>query len=256
MKQLSFSRLTILSAILFTFFSCSNKTEQFDPGPPMSDYLPLVKGKYIIYRLDSLVFPNFGRNAETHSYQVKHIIDDVITDNLGRTSYRVYRFLRDSAGTTNWEANGSYFITPLNNQVELIDDNLRVIKLHTPVEEGYNWKGNKYLPSDAYEPYGFGFSNDNSMKNWDFTYEPLNETVTYRGNTYTDVTTVEQEDYSDNVPITAPQLYANRTRSVEQYAKGIGLAFRDYQLWEYQPNPNGTAFYIGFGITMWMIEHN
>jgi hypothetical protein len=255
MKQLSFSRLFILSAILFTLFSCSSKTEEFDAGPPTTDYLPLVKGKYITYRIDSLVFTNFGRNVEIHRYQVKHIIDDTIRDNTGRLSYRIYRYTRDSTGTSDWQPTGSYFITPLSDRVELVEDNLRFIKLHVPLIEGYNWKGNKYLPSDAYEPFGYAFSNDNSMKNWDFTYDAIGSTLSYQGKTYNDVTTVEEEDYTDNVPIT-PNLYANRTRSVESYSKGIGLVYRDYQLWEYQPNPNGTPFYIGFGVTMWMIDHN
>lgn len=256
MKQLSSSRLFILSAIMFTLYSCSSKTEQFDAGPPIADYLPLVKGKFITYRIDSLVFTNFGRNVETHRYQVKHVIDDTITDNLGRRSFRVFRYTRDSTGTTDWQPTGSYFITPFSDRTELIEDNLRVIKLHIPLTDQYTWKGNKYLPSDAYEPFGYEFSNDNSMKNWDFTYDTPSSSMSYAGHTYNDIFTVEQEDYTDNVPITAPQLYANKTRSVETYQKGIGLVFRDYQLWEYQPNPNGTPFYIGFGITEWMIDHN
>ena len=45
--------------------------------------------------------------------------------------------------------------------------------------------------------------------------------------------------------------------SVEKYSKTIGLIYRQFILWEYQPNPSGPDPYnTGFGVTMWMIDHN
>ena len=65
-----------------------------------------------------------------------------------------------------------------------------------------------------------------------------------------DVYTVEQQMTSLNVPITIPTSYASRSRSVEKYSKNIGLVYREYELWEYQPNPGGSGgpYYTGFGI--------
>jgi len=40
----------------------------------------LQPGKYITYRLDSLVFTNFGKNTEIHKYQMKHEIDAELVD--------------------------------------------------------------------------------------------------------------------------------------------------------------------------------
>lgn len=166
--------------------------------------MPEAVGKYIIYRLDSTVFTQFGRTTEIHKYQVKHQVDALITDNLGRPAYRIFRYIRDSAGTQPWMANGSYSVTLLENLVEVNDDNLRVIKLQLPFKDGFSWKGNRYLPPD---PYGalFNFSNDDNMASWDFTYEGP-ASFTYSGNTYSTVFTVEQIDESVNVPITSPHL--------------------------------------------------
>ncbi len=62
---------------------------------------------------------------------------------------------------------------------------------------------------------------------------------------------------SINVPITNPAGYASITRVVEKYSKNIGLVYREYKLWEYQPNTGGPGGYQnGFGIKMWMIDHN
>ncbi|HLG39444.1 MAG TPA: hypothetical protein VI461_07240, partial [Chitinophagaceae bacterium] len=80
-------RLGLVAVTIITFISCSKK-EEFT-SEPLSDYIPLQTGKYITYRLDSMVFTNFGRNTEIHRYQVKHEIDAELTDNLGRPAWRV-----------------------------------------------------------------------------------------------------------------------------------------------------------------------
>jgi hypothetical protein len=255
MRFITFIRFCIFAAFCSSIFSC-NKKEEF-VTEALSDYLPLVKGKFITYRLDSMVFTSFGRITEIHKYQLKHTVDDTVTDNLGRTGYRVNRFLRDSAGTQNWQPISSYYVFPQNDQVELIEDNLKFIKLHQPVRDGSTWKGNRYLPSD---PYGslYNFSNDDNMADWDYFFDGPSSSFSYQGKNYTDVNTIEQVDEAFNVPITNPGAYAAKSRSVEKYSKEIGLVYREYELWEYQPNPGGAGgpYKTGFGITMWMIDHN
>ena len=121
--------LVLLFLLTTGLFACNEK-EEFTSAA-VTDYMPLAVGKYITYRLDSMVFTNFGRTTEIHKYQVKHQVDALITDNQGRPAYRVFRYLRDSAGVESWQPAGSYFITPLSDQVEVAEDNLRFIKLHT-----------------------------------------------------------------------------------------------------------------------------
>ena len=244
-------RLCFLIVTAVTLFSCS-KTEELATDK-LSDYLPLQPGKYITYRLDSLVYTNFGTIAVTRRYQVKHVVDAQLTDNLGRSSYRMYTYIRDSAGTEEWSASGSYFITPLANQVEVVDDNLRVAKLHLPIKEGFQWPGNTYLPDDPYLP-TYDFVNDNDMKDWDFTYDTFEPATSYRGNNYTNVFTVLQQDDHLNAPVTDVNGIGYKTLSLEKYSKSIGLVYRKYELWDYQTDP--TDHYTGFGVTMWMIDHN
>jgi hypothetical protein len=247
----------LLSFIIIALASCSDKTEEF-VTEPLSDYFPLQTGRYITYRVDSLVFTNFGRNIEIHKYQVKHVVDAQITDNLGRPSYRVFTFLNDSTASKSWTPSGSYFITPLANQVEVIEDNLRVIKMHQPVRDGYEWKGNAYLPIDPYDSRDPLNSYDFGMNEWIFYYDGAPETsVSLQGQTYNDVYTVEQRDDAFNAPVTVESVYGFRNRSVEKYSKNIGLVYRLYELWEYEPNTSGSSpYYKGFGVTMWMIDHN
>jgi hypothetical protein len=258
MRLQSLTRFSILAIAVITLFSCNKKEEYV--SDKLSDYIPLVPGKYITYRLDSMIFTNFGRTTEVHRYQVKNVIDALITDNIGRPSYRVFRYLRDSLGTTPWQLAGTFFITALADQLELIEDNLRFIKLHLPIQDAFSWKGNKYLPSGVNAPYYqlFDFNNDDNMENWDYYYDGVPASFSYRGNNYSNVQTVEEADEIFNVPITVPTAYAARTRAVEKYSKNIGMVYREYELWEYQPNTGNPAgpFKTGFGITLWMIDHN
>ena len=246
-----------LALLLVFLVSCSDKKEVFESEPITAFAPTLEPGKYITYRLDSLIFTNFGRTTEIHKYQQKHVIDSLLTDNLGRPSYRVYKYIRDSAGTQLCTPNGTYFITAVGDQLEVIEDNLRIIKLHVPFNPGFNWRGNTHLPMD---PYGgnYNFSNDDDMDEWEFTYNSFDPAITINGQNYTDVWTIDAADEAYNVPIADLQAYGARTRSVEKYSKNIGMVYREHELWEYQPNPGGPGgpYKTGFGLTMWMIDHN
>ena len=241
---------------LFSIVSCEKETEEFTTEA-IADYMPLTVGKYITYRLDSTVFTNLQRNIEIHKYQVKHVVDAQLQDNLGRPSYRIFRYLRDSAGTSPWVENGTYFITPLTDQVEVIEDNLRFIKLHLPFKLNTDWKGNKYLADRPYASL-YTFSNDDGMNEWDYNMEQFDETAAIGGQPVKDVYTIFQIDEKMNAPVTDYKIAGWRTLATEQYAKNIGLVSRDYILWEYQPNTNGVGIgpTTGFGIKMWMIDHN
>jgi hypothetical protein len=243
-------------ASLFSFTSCEKETEEFKTDT-IADYMPLAVGKYITYRLDSTVFTNFQRTIEIHKYQVKHVVDAQVPDNLGRPSFRILRYLRDSSGTQPWIENGTYFITPLADQAEVIEDNLRFIKLHLPFKLNTDWKGNKYLADRPYASL-YTFSNDDGMNDWDYNMEAFDEIASIGGKAVNDVFTIFQIDEKMNAPVTDYTVAGWRTLATEQYAKNIGLVSRDYILWEYQPNTNGVGIgpTTGFGIKMWMIDHN
>src|SRR5574338_1477326 len=221
MRSCSISRLLLWALLPFLFFSCDKQTLENFQNEPLSDYMPVQVGKYITYRVDSLVFTNFGRNQETHSYLVKHIIDAQIPDNLGRPSFRVFRYTNDTTASGPWIPTGSYFITPLNGDIELIEDNLRFIKMHLPISDNTTWKGNKYLARDPYNSL-YSFSNDDDMQDWDFQYDTEDSTFSYGGKNYSSVCNVEEANESFNVPINNPNAYASYTRAVERYSKNIG----------------------------------
>lgn len=245
----------------FLFFSCTKKTEEFTSAP-LSDYLPLEVGKYITYRLDSTVFTNFGTITVVNSYQEKHIVDAKITDTLGRDSYRILRFIRDTAGTQSWAAAGTYAITPLDKTIEVIENNLRFIKLVMPVTQNNTWKGNRYLPDESFGPL-YSFNNDFGIQDWDYTYSSIEGSLTIKSKTYDSVLTVDGIDdvfnaNAGNFTVNNPLSIAYVNYLQDNYAKGTGLIYQQFIMWEYQPasGSNQTGAKIGFGIRRSIIDHN
>jgi hypothetical protein len=247
---------------ILLLFSCTKETEQFQ-SEPLSDYTPLQAGKYITYRLDSTIFTNFGVGIAVHSFQEKHVVDAPIMDALGRPSYRILRFTRDTAGTEPWEPAGSYFITPTTNTVEVIENNLRFVKLVSPITQDNTWKGNRYLPTDPYEDVFASWNNDDDMADWDYTYSSLNGSLTLKGQAYNNVLTVDGVNDVFNADaatssVVNPAVIAFVNYMQDKYAKGLGLIYQQMIMWEYQP-PNAVVpvgVKVGFGVTRSMIDHN
>ena len=196
------------------------------------------------------------RDEELHSFEEKHILDAEVTDALGRPAFRVFRFTRDTAGLEPWKTAGTYFITISDNTVEISENNLRSLRLADPLKLDFEWKGNRYLPT---EPFGsnYNFSNDDYMYDWDFTYENMDEPLQLKNHLVENVVTIKHVDESINVPISSPSAYASINYAVDKYAKGLGLVYQELVMWEYQPNPGGPSGYkTGFGVKRSMIDHN
>lgn len=241
--------------VTLSTISCENSKEDF-VSESVADYYPTQVGKFIIYRLDSLVFTQSGSVAETHKYQVKHTVQSEITDASGRKTFLVNRLIRNEAGTSAWLENGNYTVTPLADRVEVLEHNLRSIRLVSPFSIGYSWRGYSYYPLFPYQSV-YDMDAGNDMNTWDFVYSNFGDT-TVNGQQYANLWTVLQNNYVLNIPPTSSQSLGVKEVGVEQYAKGIGLVYKNLEVYERQPpnvdNPQET--YTGFGITMWMVEHN
>lgn len=246
------THITILCSVVMLFSQCKKSTEF--TSAPLSDYTNLQVGKYIIYRLDSTEFVNFGQTTIYTHYQAKDEIDAAIVDNLGRPGFRVVRYLRDTTGTTPWVPTATYMIVPTDKVVEVIEENFRYQKLVLPINEGFNWKGNSYISiyssGDLNWEYGY-------LDDWDYTYENVNAPYTVFNNKVIDSTiTVNQRDEIAGHP-EDPASYSQINYSVEVYGKGIGLVYKDFLHVEYQPPKGGDPGYkTGYGIRLNMISHN
>lgn len=259
MKKTLFRPALIILAVLLVTAGCK-KTITYSAAPLTSYFQPLQVGKYVTYRLDSLNFYFYGQLDTLTSYLAKDSVEAAITDNQGRPSWMIQRYLTDTTGTQPWVPSMTYMVTYTVNTMQVVENNLRFIKLAFPITDGFNWTGNTYLPYNPYQDL-FIFSDDShlSLGLWTYTYQNVNKPYQAGNFNYDSTVTVLQVNDSINVPIVDPSSFASKTYWAETYAKNIGLVYRHTEMWEYQPpTPNGTqaGYKIGFEMTLTLVDHN
>jgi hypothetical protein len=239
--------LTIITTTVI-FSACKKSTEDLKLVS-VSDYYPLVVGKYITYNLDSNIFINFGTKDTTISYQVKHQVDALITDNLGRPAYRIIRYIRKTAANA-WVPDNTFMAVPTEFSVEFIENNLRFIKLKAPVRNGFSWKGNSYIDFTTLN------LDLRYLEDWDYTYDSLDVKTTLGALTVDSTLKVAQRNEVIGNPAD-PNSYSEINFGEEKYGKKIGLVYRKFLHVEYQPpRPGVGAYKQGYGIKLTMIDHN
>jgi len=246
--------IPFLAVILSLVVISCNKTATFESAA-LDEYMPMEVGKFIHYRLDSFRIEEFGQKETIVKYEAKDVVDAAMTDNLGRPGFRLIRYLRDtlSNNESDWTPINTYMVVPTPQTMEVIENNFRFQKLKLPIKEGFNWKGNSYISAYSSDPnWDFRYYDD-----WDYTYENVDAPFTIFGcESIENTITVNQRDELIGIPEDA-NAYSERNYSVEVYAKGVGMVFKDFIHWEHQP-PNGgnPAYKIGYGVKLLMIDHN
>lgn len=153
-----FLLITIITTVIF---SACKKHRRFYSCICLKDYYPLQIGKYITYNLDSTVFYQFwSRNGDTQlrAYQV----DALITDNLGRppTASSVISVIPQP---TPGSPDNTFMAVLTESSAEFIENNLRYLKLKSPVRNGFSWKGNTYIDTYSLN------SDVKYLDDWDYT---------------------------------------------------------------------------------------
>ncbi|MBC7888648.1 MAG: hypothetical protein H7Z13_12275 [Ferruginibacter sp.] len=245
-------RIVLYSGVLtvLALSACKKQTEEFLTAS-IEEYSPLVVGKFITYQLDTFKYLKFGVKDTIVTYQVKHVIDALINDNLGRPAYRIIRYIRKTPQQP-WLPDNSFTTVNTGTSLEFIENNQRFLKLKLPVRDGYSWKGNTYIDTYSLN------STVRYLDDWDYMYEGINEPLNL-GNIHLDSTlTVNQRDEVIGIP-SNPTSYSERNVGLEVYAKGIGLVYRKFLHTIFQPaTPGVGAAYTddSYGVTFTMIDHN
>lgn len=247
------SLLKFFSSAIFIciiIFSSCTKTDVLSSSIKAENYYPVSVGRVWIYRLDSTNIPAFGTSLVTNSYHIKDSVGNAFIDNTGRNSWVVYRFITDTLEQAPWQSLSSYYITPTANTVEVVDDNnLRFIKLATPVREGFTWPGNSYIDTrSATTPYQY-------LDGWNYMYKNVDSPYTTLAGIIDSSVTVFQHDETSPEGPFDPQFYQQRDYSIEVYANGVGLIYKNFLHWVWQPTPEPARYADGsYGIILNLIQ--
>ena len=248
-----FAPLAIFTMMVIAIGGCKKKVEVY-PTEPLSDYyINLQPGKYIRYLLDSTLYIEFGQKDTVVSYEAKDVVDAQVTDLSGREVWRILRYLRPvgSNDESGWDLKMAYYVTATHERLEVVENNLKFIKLTAPVLDGNTWHGNAYLPDHPYEQF-YGILSDAGLQNWDYTYQDKNTSEIINNKTYDSTVTVLQVDEEEYTPALDFKNYW-----IEKYAKGVGLIYKEKVMWEHQPAVGSNPDYFqGFGIKLTIIDHN
>ena len=233
--------------LIILLVSCKNETETLTIYTA-SDYFPLEIGKYITYKLDSTVYTRLGTRKEIHSYELKLENTQIIKDNNNREAMRITAYLRRDAAAA-WQPINTFMALNTGNGIEWVENNMRFIKLKSPVREAFSWKGNAYLET------GSANSQIGYMAEWDYTYGDVHMAKTIGGFQMDSTITVKHADESIG-NLADPKIYSEVNKSYEIYAKGIGLVYKYFEHTVFQPTPNPAYEDGSFTLELTMIDHN
>lgn len=244
------NHLTFLLLLCIGLFACksSSTTEEIaiDFG---YDYFPLAVGKYQDYQVDSILYDTTGmgviqRNSRTY---VREQIVDTLTDNLGRTQYRIERFEKKNLSDP-WEIKDVWTAVITDTQAERVEENLRFIKMVFPLEEGILFNGNAFI--DEYTVISIEGEPLEIFKGWEYEIEEVDVSAAIGNEFYENITTIFQSNSENAIEL--------RT-SFEQYAKGIGLVYKEQRILDTQnvsSQPWEQKAQKGFIMTQLLIGHN
>lgn len=191
--------LVVAGLIMMT--SCQ---EESDTAPSLTysedlEYFPIDSGLTRFYTVDSIYWDDFTGNHDTVSYELKEVMAGVYYDNQGRKGQRIERFKKDDAG--NWIIYKVRNSLRTNTTAEVMEENIRFIKLTFPVKLNERWNGNSF----------------NDLGNLTYRYETAGG-AQFGSFNFRETIKVRQDD-------DPPNLLEDRY-GVEYYAKGTGLYYR------------------------------
>lgn len=222
---------------IFLAVSCK-KDSEFTPDFGF-DYIVNDIGAYVIYHVDSTVFNDFTGEETNTSIELKELVVENFTDNLGRDAQRIERYKR-AIGDTEWELFRTYYIVKGDRNSEKIDENLRYINFVFPANENITWSGNKYInPVD----------NNKFLANWEYKYTSVDVPETINGINYPETATIILRDNETVI---------EKVFAKEIYAKNVGMIYKEWWHLETQKDfekPWEEKAEKGYIIKMYAIEH-
>lgn len=238
--------------LMIPFLWGCTRSEDLPVAGSIPQYMPLEAGRSIYYRLDSTIYPIQGTAKKVRSYLVRDRVDGPTRDQQGRMAWRIIRSFRHPADTTRWTDQDQFLAIPAGNTLEWLEDNNRVIRLVDPIREGYRWAGNRFIntTSDPARQY---------LEGWRFTYLNAGKPWQASDRLYPEALTVLQQDDRIGNPADRNR-YSSIDRSMEVYAKGLGLVYREvmHEVWQPPNASSATGYYEpgSFALTLSFIANN
>ncbi len=237
LKIFSKKRPLSITAIFALFFliSCGkNETDTTIPNRG-KDYYPLTIGNTALFDLDSVIYDPISNSfvqIDTYRWQARDVLSDTVRAKNGTLAFIVDRSIKTKT-SVNWTARETFSASLTSEYALLSENNLTYIKFPTYFDVGTNWDGNLFndvstkleVAGEILEPFS---------KKW--TFEVLS---------YGKAEKIGTKDYADVLTIQAqsdPKILTEKRYSLEKYAKGVGLVYREIRILDTQKLDASTAW--------------
>lgn len=218
-------RIILLTGLLALTACKKDEIVEVDLG---YGYFPTAVGAWVEYQVDSLWRDDLAQVLDSVSYRLKQRIEEIYTDDEGRTCQRIHRYVRDEDDI--WVVRDVWTMTVGNTAAEMTEENQRRLKMAFAVREGTTWDINVYNTVDeltvAYREVGDPWSAN------DLSYD---RTVLVKNTV-------------------APNFVVKRNFE-ERYADGVGMVSKYWEETNTQVNDTGGIEVTGWRLNMVAVGH-
>ncbi len=249
-KQLYFSLSNLFLFCLIFISACKKDNPILEEINSPAQYYPLIIGKFIVYDVDSIQYHETAP-TDTSYFQVKETLVDTFYDADNRLNYKIERYTRPS-DTANWNLTNVWSVLYIDNQLQKIENNLRFIKLVSPLRNDVRWEGNIYLGGLSDLPVEEECNNWSYLEDWNYTYKNIGVSKTINGLPFQKTVTVIQEGDSNLIWYE----YAE-----EIYGENVGLIQKDFYHYYTQDFnciecPWEQRVQCGYSVKMLVVDYN
>lgn len=195
-----------------------NEQEQIDVEADKA-YFPLQVGKFLEYEVDSILFQRGKFLDSTHTL-VREEITSKVQDSLGDL-YIILRSNRKSSSHP-WIPSASYTARLMNQKIIRNESNLHFIKLVFPIRNNQSWNGLALIQQG--QVFNVEGESIEIFQNWEpFKIKELSHAEKIGSFNFNEVVTVLQTDEEDLL---------SKRFSLEKYARGVGLVYRESTIFD------------------------
>lgn len=246
-----FLPLLMIVAVMMTVAACHKETDDTTSygGELTRRYYPLNKGHYVLYDVDSTIWNDFTGDSTKRHMQVRYDVADSFRNTENSLSYQIEVRTRanDSAA---FVTNDVIYATPVENGLDVTQNNLRFRKLVFPVKNGTSWQGNSQIATADQDLQYYA--------DWFYTYYKQGDSYNTGSANFENTITVQQVNDSLNSPEQMPTTYAERRFAKEVYGYNVGLIYREITRWTYDQTSTSGNVYArkGYRVVMRAVDHN
>ncbi len=198
------------------FYACNPSVPE-DIYYPLYKYYPIKIGSSITYEVDSINYNEIIPN-DTSYWLVKETLADTFYDLNNNRNYIIERYQKKT-DTAEWQLANIWHVLMVDGQIQKVENNLRFIKMTTPVSENSEWDGNIYLGGLDDIPVAQDCNNLSFYEDWNYSYTNVDEPYSINGFDFDESVTVIQEGDSNLI-------WFDYAREV--YGENVGLIEKEF----------------------------